>query len=81
MQSMFPSTSSSNSALFGLGISDVSFGSQTFPSASALSDVAMTGADRDRDLNTQEAFRHNMQLVHQQVLRIQGLARSALDEM
>ena len=78
---MYPSTSSSNSALFGLGISDVSFGSQTFPSANTLSDVTMTGTDRDRDLNTQEAFRHNMQLVHQQILRIQGLSRSALDEM
>ncbi|KAJ3555907.1 hypothetical protein NM688_g2319 [Phlebia brevispora] len=81
MQSMYPTASGSGTALYGLGISDVAFGPQSFPSSHSLPDVALTGADRDRDMNSPEAFRHNIHLVHQQVLRIQSLARSALVEI
>ena len=71
---MFPS-SSSQPTLYGLGISDVSFASQTFPSSQSLSDLP------GGDASSPEAFRHNIHLVHQQVARIQSLASSALAEM
>ena len=71
---MYQSTSSQSSIYAGLGFSDVSFGSQNYSSQS-LSEL------QGGDPNSPEAFKQNVNLVQQQLARVQGLARDALSGM
>ena len=71
---MYPSSSSQSSLYAGLGFGDVSFGSQTYSSQS-LQDL------HGGDPNSPETFKQNVNLVQQQLARVQGLARNVLSGM
>lgn len=77
MQTIYP-PSASSSALYGLGISDVPYGTQNYqPTHSTLANVPILVGD----VTSPEAFRNCIHLVHQQVNRVQTLARKALADM
>lgn len=69
---MFPASTPQH-PLFGLGFSDVAFGSQNF-----TTDAPVIGS---ADPNSPEGFKQSIHLVQQHLVRIQGLARSILAGM
>jgi hypothetical protein len=74
--SMFPTSASQPPLYTGLGFNDVSFNSQPFGASQSTADL--TGSS---DPNSPEAFRQNVNLIHQQLARVQALARSAQSGM
>ncbi|KIP02873.1 hypothetical protein PHLGIDRAFT_130494 [Phlebiopsis gigantea 11061_1 CR5-6] len=73
---MFPSASQQSSIYGSLAFSDVSFGSQTFPSQS-LSDASLTGGER----NPQDEFKQNIHNVQPLLGRISNLSISVLTKI